>query len=46
MLQAHAPPGLLAAEMEAGADFKYVVHQASGMPQPSSRSASPTGLSG
>lgn len=31
MLQAHAPPGLLAAEMEAGADFKYVVHQASGM---------------
>ena len=31
MLQAYAPPGLLAAEMEAGADFKYVVHQASGM---------------
>ena len=24
-------PGLLAAEMEAGADFQYVVHQASGM---------------
>jgi GAF domain-containing protein len=31
MLQAHAPPGLLAAELEAGADFQYVVHQASGM---------------
>ena len=31
MLQADAPPGRLAAELEAGADFHYVVHQASGM---------------
>ncbi|HXQ18434.1 MAG TPA: GAF and ANTAR domain-containing protein [Acidimicrobiales bacterium] len=31
MLQADAPPGMLAAELEAGADFQYVVHQASGM---------------
>ncbi|MEA2827348.1 MAG: hypothetical protein QOG43_1787 [Actinomycetota bacterium] len=31
MLQAHAPPGQLAAELEAGADFQNVVHQASGM---------------
>jgi hypothetical protein len=31
VLQANAPPGKLAAEMEAGADFHYVVHQASGM---------------
>jgi hypothetical protein len=31
MLQAHAPPGKLAVELEAGADFQYVVHQASGM---------------
>jgi hypothetical protein len=31
LLQADAPPGILAAELEAGADFKYVVHQASGM---------------
>ena len=31
MLQAQAAPGLLAAELEAGADFRYVVHQASGM---------------
>lgn len=30
-MQAHAPPGALAAELEAGADFHYVVHQASGM---------------
>lgn len=30
-LQADAPPGTLAAELEAGADFQYVVHQASGM---------------
>ena len=30
-LQANAPPGGLAAELEAGADFQYVVHQASGM---------------
>jgi GAF domain-containing protein len=30
-LQANAPPGKLAAELEAGADFRYVVHQASGM---------------
>lgn len=31
VLQAKAPPGQLAAELEAGADFQYVVHQASGM---------------
>jgi GAF domain-containing protein len=31
LLQADAPPGKLAAELEAGADFQYVVHQASGM---------------
>jgi hypothetical protein len=31
VLQANAPPGRLAAELEAGADFNYVVHQASGM---------------
>jgi hypothetical protein len=31
MLQADAPPGRIAAELEAGADFQYVVHQASGM---------------
>jgi GAF domain-containing protein len=31
VLQANAPPGKLAAELEAGADFNYVVHQASGM---------------
>jgi GAF domain-containing protein len=30
-IQANAPPGRLAAELEAGADFHYVVHQASGM---------------
>lgn len=30
-LQAHAPPGRLAAELEANADFQYVVHQAAGM---------------
>ena len=30
-LQANAPSGQLAAELEAGADFQYVVHQASGM---------------
>jgi len=30
-LQADAPPGRLAAELEAGADFHYAVHQASGM---------------
>jgi hypothetical protein len=30
-LQANAAPGQLAAELEAGADFGYVVHQASGM---------------
>ena len=29
--QANAPPGRLAAELEANADFRYVVHQASGM---------------
>jgi hypothetical protein len=31
LLQASAPPGRLAAELEVGADFQYVVHQASGM---------------
>jgi hypothetical protein len=31
MMQANAPAGRLAAELEAGADFKNVVHQASGM---------------
>ena len=31
VMQSDAPPGLLGKELEAGADFKYVVHQASGM---------------
>lgn len=31
VLQAKAPPGMLAKELEAVADFRYVVHQASGM---------------
>lgn len=31
VLQSNAPPGRLAAELEAGADFRYVVHQAAGM---------------
>ena len=31
MMQANAPPGRLAASLEAGGDFQYVVHQASGM---------------
>ncbi len=31
VLQANALPGQLAAELEAGSDFLYVVHQASGM---------------
>jgi hypothetical protein len=31
VLQANAPPGQVAAELEAGADFQYVVHQAAGM---------------
>ncbi len=31
MLQADAPEGEIAAELETGADFKYVVHQAAGM---------------
>lgn len=31
VLQANATPGALAAELEVGADFHYVVHQASGM---------------
>ena len=31
LLQAKAPPGQLAAELEASASFHYVVHQASGM---------------
>jgi hypothetical protein len=30
-MQAHASPGTLATELEAGADFRFVVHQASGM---------------
>lgn len=31
IMQAHAPPGALATELEAGSDFQHVVHQASGM---------------
>lgn len=31
VIQANAPPGRLAAELEASGDFQYVVHQASGM---------------
>jgi hypothetical protein len=31
VLQANGPPGKLSAELGAGADFHYVVHQASGM---------------
>ncbi len=31
VLQADAPPGALAAELEAGADFRFVVHAAAGM---------------
>ena len=31
MMQANAPPGKLAVELESGSDFRYVVHQASGM---------------
>jgi len=31
LLQADAPPGSVAAALEAGADFQYVVHQAAGM---------------
>jgi hypothetical protein len=31
VMQAGAPPGAVAAVLEAGADFQYVVHQASGM---------------
>src|SRR5436190_917582 len=31
VLQANAPPGRIAAELEASADFRYVVHQATGM---------------
>ena len=30
-MQANAAPGQLAAELEASADFRHVVHQASGM---------------
>ena len=30
-MQAGRPPGMLAAELEQGSDFQYVVHQASGM---------------
>lgn len=31
LLQSQAPPGALALELEANADFQYVVHQAAGM---------------
>lgn len=31
VMQSNAPPGKLAAALEAGSDFQYVVHQASGM---------------
>ena len=31
LLQAGAPPGTLASELEVSADFRYVVHQATGM---------------
>lgn len=31
LLQANAPPGRLAIELEAGSEFQYVVHQAAGM---------------
>jgi hypothetical protein len=31
LLQANAPPDMVAAELEASANFQYVVHQASGM---------------
>ena len=31
MMQANAPPGKLATELESGSNFRYVVHQASGM---------------
>ena len=31
VVQAEAPPGQLAVELEEGSDFQYVVHQASGM---------------
>ncbi len=31
LMQANAPPGALAAELEAGGNFQFVVHQASGM---------------
>ena len=31
VMQSHAAPGQLALELEAGADFQYVVHQAAGM---------------
>jgi hypothetical protein len=31
VMQSNAPPGRLAVELEAGADFQYVVHQAAGM---------------
>jgi hypothetical protein len=30
-MQAQAPPGMLAAELDEGANFRFVVHQASGM---------------
>jgi len=30
-MQAEAPPGMLGAALEAGSDFRFVVHQAAGM---------------
>ena len=30
-MQAQAPPGELAADLEAGSDFRFVLHQAAGM---------------
>ena len=30
-MQAHAPAGAFATELEQGSDFRFVVHQASGM---------------
>jgi len=30
-MQAHAPPGILGRDLDAGSDFRFIVHQASGM---------------
>jgi hypothetical protein len=46
VMQANAPPERLAAELEAGADFQYVMHQASGMVAASSTSVSAKPSSG